>query len=123
MGRIFPRSGEALLCMSKLTELNNSLSASLTGHSLGGAIAREVGKMLHLRVVTFNAATPPSAPVTSGPSEVDYHTVFDIVSAWQSPNTVRIDKGCYPLPSIWHGHAAHSHLAHVKRVATLSFVD
>lgn len=67
-----------------------------TGHSLGGAIARCVGNQLGLGVVTFNAAAPPSNPVKAGPNEVDYHIAFDVISAWTSPSTVRIDKGYAP---------------------------
>jgi len=77
---------------------NEDMTVELTGHSLGGAIARCVGSKLGLRVVTFNAAAPPSNPVVSNANEVDYHIVFDLISAWQTPNTVRLDKGIRPAP-------------------------
>ena len=66
----------------------------LTGHSLGGAIARCVGADLGLGVITFNPAAPPSNPPSIGPNQVHYHIVFDIISAWIP--SVRIDKGFRP---------------------------
>lgn len=68
----------------------------VTGHSLGGAIARVTGEEHDIQVVTFNAAAPPTAPVKVRPDDVNYHIMYDIVSAWQSPNTIRIDKGYFP---------------------------
>lgn len=75
---------------------NPDVPLQLTGHSLGGAVARCAGQKLGLGIVTFNAAAPPSNPVQTGPNEVDYHIVFDLISAWENPNTVRIDKGYRP---------------------------
>lgn len=69
----------------------------VTGHSLGGALARHVGQALELGIVTFNAAAPPSNPAHAGPNEVDYHISFDVISAWTRPTTVRIDKGFKPV--------------------------
>ncbi len=66
----------------------------LTGHSLGGALAREVGKRLELPFVTFNCAAPPIQPVEADKG-VHYHIVFDLISAWQA-GAVRIDKGFRP---------------------------
>ncbi len=72
-------------------------SVMLTGHSLGGALAREVGKKLNLPFVTFNCAAPPIRPF--GPDGgVHYHIVFDLISAWQA-GTIRIDKGYRPNQS------------------------
>lgn len=101
-GDNFPRVAEAISYIKELIALNTDLSIELTGHSLGGAIARESAKRLNIptNVVTFNAAAPPSSPVTSNQNEVDYHIVFDMISAWQKPNTVRIDKGYSPSPSL-----------------------
>jgi hypothetical protein len=99
MGSIFPRAVEGVSFVSSILE--TGAEVELCGHSLGGAIAREVGGRLALPVVTFNAAAPPTAPVLSLFNEVDYHIVFDIISAWQSPNTVRIDKGFRPVPTFW----------------------
>ncbi len=79
---------------------NPDVPIQLTGHSLGGAIARCAGQKHGLGIVTFNSAAPPTNPVYTGPNEVDYHIVFDLISAWQNPNTVRIDKG-YKPPSDW----------------------
>lgn len=73
----------------------------VTGHSLGGALARHVGQALELGIITFNAAAPPSNPAHGGPNEVDYHIVFDIISAWTRPTTVRIDKGHKPHAASW----------------------
>ena len=109
---VFPRAVEASDWVFALRSLNQDLQLEVTGHSLGGAIAREVGRVMNLNIVTFNAAAPPSAPVISPTTAVDYHIVFDLISAWQSPNTIRIDKGYRPwnpltyikLPYIWIHH-------------------
>lgn len=102
MDSVFPRALQGVnFVRSLLVSLGSDVSIELCGHSLGGAIAREVGGMLALPVVTFNAASPPTAPAVSTLKEVDYHIVFDIISAWQSPNTVRIDKGFRPIPTFW----------------------
>ncbi len=66
----------------------------LTGHSLGGAVARCVGSSLGLGVVTFNPAAPPSNPPSIGPNQVNYHIVYDIISAWIQ--SIRIDKDYRP---------------------------
>lgn len=101
MGKVFPRAAEAVKLVEDLAALNPGLTIELTGHSLGGAVAREVEKLTGLVTVTFNAAAPPSFPVVSGAT--DYHIVFDLISAWQSPNTVRIDKGFNPRPpALWY---------------------
>ena len=71
----------------------------LTGHSLGGAIARCVSSQLNLPSVTFNAAAPPSNPVFNSSLETSYHIVYDIVSAWQEPDIIRIDKNYRPWKS------------------------
>jgi hypothetical protein len=109
---VYPRAVEAADWVFALQSLNPDLTLEVTGHSLGGGIAREVGRVMKLTVVTFNAASPPSAPVISPGRAVDYHIVFDMISAWQSPNTVRIDKGFRPwsplysltLPYLWVHH-------------------
>lgn len=101
MDQVFPRAKEAVEMVKNLIKNNPTSTIELCGHSLGGAIAREAGKTLELGVVTFNAAAPPTAPVESGLNEIDYHIVFDIISAWQSPNTIRIDKGYKPIPNWW----------------------
>ena len=84
--------------------LSDGFLAQCTGHSLGGAIARKVSQALSLGSVTFNAAAPPSNPVTTAPGEVDYHIVFDVISAWTHPSIIRIDKGfrpsIYPLSTV-----------------------
>lgn len=92
----FTKLGPAMKMVEDFVEENPDIEIQLTGHSLGGAIARCAGQKLGLGIVTFNGASPPSNPVATGPNEVDYHIVFDIISAWQSPNTVRIDKGFRP---------------------------
>ncbi len=72
----------------------NSQALQCTGHSLGGAIAKCVGAALSLGVVTFNPAAPPSNPTSTGPNQINYHIVFDIISAWIPAQ--RIDKGFRP---------------------------
>lgn len=72
----------------------------VTGHSLGGDTARQIGRMYGLGIVTFNCAAPPSNPQVKGDNEVHYHIVFDLISAWQD-GCVRIDKGYRPKePSV-----------------------
>lgn len=100
-GSVCPRARQAVQYIHELVRLNPLLDITLTGHSLGGAVAREVGKALSLKVITFNAAAPPSAPVVSGEYEIGYHVVFDFISAWQTPNTIRIDKDYWPVPALW----------------------
>jgi hypothetical protein len=97
----FPRAQEGIAFTQQYLQDNPEMIIQLTGHSLGGAIAREVGQALGLGIITFNAAAPPSNPVITGPNEIDYHIVFDVISAWQGPNTVRIDKGYRPNPKYW----------------------
>lgn len=91
--KVYPRVLEAIELIKTQPKFRN-MRLEVTGHSLGGAIARDVGKSLRLPSITFNAAAPPSYPVTS--DGVDYHIIPDIISAWQSPNTIRIDKGFRP---------------------------
>jgi Lipase (class 3) len=100
-GQVYPRAAQAIGYIEQLTSLNPDVKVFVTGHSLGGAIARDVGKALGLNIVTFNAASPPSRPVESGSNEIDYHIVFDVISAWQQPNTVRIEKGYKPATQVW----------------------
>ena len=99
-GKVFPRAQEAVALVSEMQRLNPHVSFEVTGHSLGGAAARETAKSLGLKATTFNAAGPPSNPVQQAQGEVAYHIAFDIISAWQSPNLVRIDKGFRPTPSL-----------------------
>jgi len=130
-GNVFPRAIEGFDIVESWMKKKPESGISLTGHSLGGAIAREVGKMLlnkmpinrklvekesvatkgkkRLKVVTFNAAAPASSPVVTSKGETDYHIMYDLISAWQSPSTIRIDKGTRPkltpfesyIPYMW----------------------
>lgn len=97
----YPRAASAIEFVSSFMRMEPDGVFQLCGHSLGGEIARAVGKHFGLPVVTFNAASPPTAPAVAGSNEIDYHIVYDIISAWQGPNTVRIDKGFRPLPTRW----------------------
>jgi len=98
-GKVFPRTEQAVIFLRQFMQLNPGIILELTGHSLGGAVAREAGRILSLRSITFNAAAPPSSPVFTTELSTDYHIVFDIISAWQHPNVIRIDKKFWPLPS------------------------
>ncbi len=95
-GKVFPRLKYATHFVKQFSSLYPEAQIELTGHSLGGAIARECSKLLLLRCTTFNAAAPPSFPVKVSPFEKSFHIVFDIISAWQSPGVIRIDKGYRP---------------------------
>ena len=99
MRQIFPRAETAIDFLSEFALLNPCSAVQLTGHSLGGAIARVIGKELGLRYVTFNAAAPPSSPVENSDSSTNYHIEFDIISAWQSVNVLRISKNLSPVSS------------------------
>lgn len=92
----FDRAGPGIKLVDDFIRENPDITLQLTGHSLGGAVARCAGEALGLPVVTFNSAAPPSNPVVVGRNEIDYHIVFDLISAWQTPNTIRIDKGYRP---------------------------
>ena len=95
-GKVFPRLEESKRFVKALADANPKFTIELTGHSLGGALARETSKLLGHVATTFNAAAPPKNPVTNAQGEVAYHTVFDLISVWQAPNTIRIDKGHRP---------------------------
>jgi len=101
LGMAFPRHRQAVVYLKTLLSVNTNVIAKVTGHSLGGAIAREVSKTMKLECVTFNAAAPPSTPVVHAEKETGYHIVFDVISAWQGPGTIRIDKGYWPLTTVY----------------------
>lgn len=98
-GQVFTRGTTAVTFMKGLLSENQNFKIEVTGHSLGGAIARVVCEDLGLSAITFNAAAPPTSPVSVCPKSVNYHIVFDVISAWQSPHTVRIHKGFQPIAS------------------------
>lgn len=101
MAEVFPRSTQAIVFLRGIYERVPDARIQLCGHSLGGAIARVAGYEVGLPVVTFNAAAPPTAPVIGHVNERNYHIVFDLVSAWQTPYTIRLDKGFRPIPKFW----------------------
>lgn len=91
----FPKAATMSLFVQRVLEEDPTTLIQLTGHSLGGAIARCVGSRLGLGAVTFNPAAPPSSPAPTFGNQIHYHIVFDIISAWQA-GSVRIDKGHRP---------------------------
>lgn len=95
----FPNAVEAIVYVKNLISsifTDPEIVITVTGHSKGGAVARVVAESLGLGVVTFNAAAPPTAPVRNNlVGSVNYHIVFDPISAWQSP-CVRLDNGYRP---------------------------
>ncbi len=78
---VFDRVNPAVAVLTEFLN-NNDHYVQCTGHSLGGAIAKCVGGKLDLGIVTFNTAAPPSNPVGNVYNQVNYHIVFDIISAW-----------------------------------------
>lgn len=100
----FERLIPARKMISDIITLNPDIIIHLTGHSLGGAIARCGGEELGLLSVTFNSAAPPSNPVVNDILSINYHIVFDFISAWQSTSVVRIDKGYRPSHDRWTGY-------------------
>lgn len=78
----FPKAAAAVDMLETLMDYFPDCIVVLTGHSLGGAVARVAGGELGLDFVTFNAAAPPSAPVINVGNSVCFHIVFDIISAW-----------------------------------------
>lgn len=96
----FGRVGTGVNEVLKYLGSNQNVLVQLTGHSLGGAISRCVGAFLNLGVVTFNAAAPPTNPVKTRENEANYHIVFDLISAWQTPNCTRLEKGFAPMSGI-----------------------
>ena len=65
---------------------------TITGHSLGGAAAFCLGaKYPSTKVVTFNAAAPPTQSTTGPPNSKAYHIVGDIISShYAAPVSKRI---------------------------------
>ena len=88
----FAKVRPSIQFIEDLRVMHPNLIIQLAGHSLGGAVARCVGAAFNLKTVTFNAAAPPQSPKQNNVSEVAYHIVFDVISAWQYP-CIRIDKG------------------------------
>lgn len=98
----FDKTGPAVEMINFLKRENPGKMISLTGHSLGGAVARCAGDSSGLLSITFNAAAPPIKQTVTDENSVNYHIVLDIISAWQYPNTIRIDKGFRPpRPSLF----------------------
>jgi len=83
---------------------------TLTGHSLGGYSANSIGKTNGIQTVTFNAAAPPTAPVTTGGGKelsTNYHIVGDLISSHTSDDnalTIRANKNTNFFSTVWnHG--------------------
>lgn len=97
----FERSENAKNQMLKfIQKTKNMYDIQVTGHSLGGSVARCVGAHFNLVSVSFNAAAPPTKQtITTRPPQVEtnYHIVGDFISAWLGPNCRRWDVGVRPL--------------------------
>lgn len=104
LGKVFPRAQAAVAMLKGLMQQNPGHVYVLTGHSLGGRIASVTGQELMLETVTFNQAAPPTYTMTNSVLSTNYHISFDIISAWQTVNTVRICKGYWPLTSWYYNY-------------------
>jgi len=63
---------------------------SLTGHSLGGYAALKVSDKYDINSFVFNAAAPPTHPITKGPGpkySTNYHIVGDGISSHMGDDT------------------------------------
>jgi hypothetical protein len=66
---------------------------TLTGHSLGGTIAAELGEALDLPSVSFNPGSSPFQRPHYGEKQVIYHSVFDPISFLSRGETVYTKRG------------------------------
>lgn len=97
----YDRVYQAIVAVRGILEKQPNAKIYLTGHGVGGTIAKYVAHELHLIAITFNSAGMPTRyeKLVEYKDEVNYHIVYDILSAWQpSKYTVRIHKGLNPLP-------------------------
>lgn len=113
----FDRASEAFQLLNFLKSDQPGKIISTTGHSLGGAAARCGADSMGFFSVTFNAAAPPLKQTITDENSVNYHIVMDVISAWQYPNTIRIDKGFRPPKTSLFGPLGLSNLVKFTRNA------
>ena len=97
-GANFPRLIIARAKLNDLIRSNPGLKYIVTGHSLGGAVARILAdENRTVKAITFNAAAPPtSVAAIVGNTVTSYHIAMDIISAWLGVGgeiVHRIDQG------------------------------
>ena len=96
---------------------------SITGHSLGGAVARCVSARTGLVAVAFNPAAPPTTQTVQPHNNVTYHIVMDTISAWISGgNVVRLDTGIRIAPSTPLAQTVQTFLSYVYPIVGLAWV-
>jgi hypothetical protein len=94
----YPRVSTARSIMSRASKKYPGYKRYITGHSLGGGVARCIAlNDVGIEAITFNAAAPPTSLASQvGANVTSYHIVLDLISAWLgagSEKTFRFDMG------------------------------
>ena len=78
----------------RITDENWGYTISLTGHSLGGAVASYAGHWIGAyNVVTFNAARNPYSTIGNNPNQINIIVSADMVG---DPRRKALGEGCLP---------------------------